>query len=163
MPYYIWNPTSYHMSYFSPLNKTSKSFSPHKNQHSRLGHLLISPYTSYKDDTHLYPYLLRFLRAIKKNHAYQNMSPCHFNFDILDKSQACPDTLYWMLIGYCVISNFSRLPFQQSYWLPQHMAIYKPCFTDCHFRKHVTLHMIILSKSLIIMNNSSMILYHCIL
>ena len=27
-------------------------------------------------------------------------------FDNPDKSQACPDTLYWMLIGYDAMSNF---------------------------------------------------------
>ena len=59
--------------------------------------------------------------------------------------------------------KFLRLPFQQSHWLLQHMAIYKSHFADFHFKKHVTSYMAILSKSLIILNNSCLILYHCIL
>ena len=87
-----------------------------KYHHGKLGHLFPSLYTSYKDDIHLYPYSNDFWEQLKRNHAYQNMSPCCLTLDNPDKSQLCPDTLYWMLIGYCIISNFSRLPFQQSYW-----------------------------------------------
>ena len=53
-----------------------------------------------------------------------------------------------MLIGYHITQIFLRPLSHYFQWSPGHMAIYKLLLVNYHSRKHVTLHMMVMSKSL---------------
>ena len=106
------------------------------------------------------PYFSKIEEKLNNN-TYIVFSLCHFDSQVPRYWSNTLDTFTQMLIGYHITQIFSRPLSHYFHWSPGHMAIYKLLLANYHSRKHVTSHMIVMSKSPIIKRISRLILCVC--